>query len=147
MNVFIGADHRGFELKGKIKNWLKAEGYLVVDCGNQQLDPKDDFPDFVFAVAEKVQSSPENRGIVICGSGVGVNIAANKVSGIRASTVFNPDGARHARQHDNLNLLGIASDYTSEKEAIEMIAVFLSEKFKPEERFLRRLKKIEEYEQ
>ncbi len=147
--VFIGADHRGFKLKEQIKNWLETEDCQVVDCGNTVYDPEDDFPDFAFAVAEQVKAHDDRptsaRGIVICGSGVGVNIAANKVDGIRASTAVNTDEVRHARQHDDLNVLAISADYTSLAEVQEMIEIFLTTSFEPAERFLRRLRKIRNY--
>lgn len=146
MKVFLGADHRGFKLKEKLKVWLQAEGHLVTDLGNTQYEKTDDFPDFALAAAQKVQTNPDSRGIVICGSGVGVNIAANKVKGIRASTGINADEVRHARQHDNLNVLAISADYSSLEQAQEMIEVFLNTPFKSEARFQRRLDKISTYE-
>lgn len=146
MKVFLGADHRGFKLKEKLKVWLQAEGHLVTDLGNTQYEKTDDFPDFSLAVAQKVQADPDSRGIVICGSGVGVNIAANKVKGIRASTGINADEVRHARQHDNLNVLAISADYSILEQVQEMIEVFLNTPFKSEARFQRRLDKISTYE-
>lgn len=149
LSIFLGADHRGFKLKEQLKTWLKAESYQVVDCGNTVYDPDDDFPDFAFAVAEQVadHTTPDKtvKGIIICGSGVGVNIAANKVNGIRASTAVNLDEVKHARQHDDLNVLAISADYTSFQEAQEMIEIFLTTPFEAEERFLRRLRKIKNY--
>ena len=146
MKIFIGADHRGFELKEHLKVWLDEEGHQVIDCGNTKYDPKDDFPDFSLAVAQKVQQDPESRGVVVCGSGVGVNIAANKVKGIRASTGINAAEVRHARKHDDLNVLAISSEYSSFQQAQEMIVAFLTTPFGSEERFIRRLAKIREYE-
>lgn len=147
--IFIGADHRGFKLKEQLKSWLKEENYQLVDCGNTVYDSEDDFPDFAFAVAEQVRAQTDQsvlaKGIVICGSGVGVNIAANKVAGIRASTAVNADEVRHARQHDDLNILAISADYTSLDEAQKMIKIFLTTPFEPAERFLRRLRKIRNY--
>ena len=146
MRIFIGADHRGFELKEHLKIWLQEEGYEVVDCGNDHYDPEDDFPDFSLAVAQKVQQDSSSRGIVVCGSGVGVNIAANKVKGIRASTGINVDEVRHARKHDDLNVLAISAEYSSFEQAQEMIIIFLTTPFQTEERFIRRLDKIKAYE-
>jgi len=146
MKIFIGAAHRGFELKEHLKVWLEEEGHQVVDCGNSKYDPEDDYPDFSLAVAKKVQQDSESKGIVICGSGVGANIAANKVKGIRASVGFNTDEIRHAREHDDLNVLSISSEYSSFPEAQEMIVAFLTTPFGSEERFIRRLDKIREYE-
>ncbi len=144
--IYIGADHRGFELKEQLKHWLKQEQYNVDDCGNTEYDLTDDFTDFSFAVAKKVQQNLDSRGIVICGSGAGVNIAANKVKGIRASTGINVDEVRHARKHDDLNVLAISADYSDFNQAQEMIAAFLTTPFDPQERYLRRLDKIKNYE-
>lgn len=146
MKLFIGAAHRGFELKEHLEVWLKEEGHEVVDCGNTKYDPEDDFPDFALAVAQKVQQDLNSRGIVICGSGAGVNIAANKVKGIRASTGINAAEVKHAREHDDLNVLAISSEHSSFQEAQEMIVAFLTTPFGSEERFIRRLAKIREYE-
>lgn len=146
MTIYIGADHRGFELKESLKKWLVGQGHDVVDCGNTVYDPKDDFVDFSIAVAQKVATDSQSRGIVVCGSGVGVNVAANKVKGVRASTGLNVDEVRHARKHDDLNVLALSSDYTSLEESQKMVSMFLSEPFVAEERFVRRLKKIEDYE-
>lgn len=146
MKLFIGADHRGFELKEHLKVWLEEEGYTVIDCGNTKYDPEDDFPDFAFAVAQKVQADPESRGVVICGSGAGVNIAANKVKGIRASTGINVDEVRSARKDDDLNILAISAQYSSFEVAQKMIVMFLTTPFGSEERYTRRLDKIRAYE-
>jgi len=146
MKIYIGADHRGFDLKEKIRKWLLEEGFDVRDCGNTVYDRKDDYTDFAFAVADEVAKSPDYRGIVICGSGVGVNIAANKIAGIRCSTVERTEEAHHGREHDNLNVLALSANYTSEDRAKELVRVFLVTAYGREERFIRRLKKIEERE-
>ncbi|MBU0579347.1 RpiB/LacA/LacB family sugar-phosphate isomerase [Patescibacteria group bacterium] len=146
MKIYLGADHRGFELKEQLRTWLQNQGFEVIDCGNAIYDPDDDFSDFAFKVAHRVSLNPDSRGIVICGSGVGVNIAANKVRGIRASTGINVDEVRHARKHDNLNVLAVSSDYCSLEVTQEMITAFITVQFEPKERFLRRLKKITDYE-
>lgn len=146
MKVFIGADHRGFELKNRLKTWLVSEGYNVTDCGNTAYEKDDDFPDFSFAVADNVAKTPESRGIVICGSGGGVVIAANKVRGIRCATGVIPAEVRHNRAHDNINVLALSADYLSEDEAIDLVRVFLNTSFLGDARLLRRLKKIEERE-
>ena len=146
MKLFIGADHRGFALKEKIKPWLFEKGYEVIDCGNRTYDKGDDYPDFSLAVATEVAKDSTNRGVVICGSGVGVTIAANKVKGIRASTALNSNEVSHAREREDLNVLALSSDYTNDEDVKKMILVFLETPFRQEERFLRRLKKIEERE-
>lgn len=148
--IFLGADHRGFELKEELKAWLQEEydeKYEIIDLGNDHYDPEDDFPDFALSVAEAVaRAGEEARGIVICGSGVGVNVAANKVRGIRASTGISPDEVRHGRKHDDLNALAISADYTSPDKAKEMIQIFLQTPFDAQDKYTRRLEKISKYE-
>ena len=89
VTIFIGADHRGYELKERLKQWLLSQQLIVVDCGNVRLDPGDDFPVFAHAVAQQVVANDDHRGILICGSGAGVVIAANKVPGARCSVGLN----------------------------------------------------------
>ena len=148
MKVFLGADHRGFELKEKLKEWLKDHGYAVEDLGAHELKPEDDYPDFAFAVAEKVAEDPVgNRGVLLCGSGAGMDIAANKVRGIRATVVWSRESAEHARSHDDVNAVSLAADWTSPEQAGEIVRAFLDTPFSGEERHVRRLKKIGEVEE
>lgn len=142
MKVYLGADHGGFVLKNKLIAWLTEQKYETVDCGNTKLDPTDDFPDFAFAVADRVAADPGGRGIVLCRSAGGVTIAANKVKGIRCVTGVNPVDVAHNRGHDDANVLAIAGDYTNEHEAKELVNTFLTTPFNGEERFVRRLNKI-----
>jgi len=146
MKLYLGADHRGFELKNSIAAWLKTQGHEVVDCGNAVLDPLDDYPDFAFAVAQNVAKDHGSRGIMFCGSGTGVTIAANKIDGIRAADAFSADEVRHSRKHDDMNVLAIAADYTSSEEAKTYITIFLSEPFSPQEKYIRRIQKITDME-
>lgn len=146
MRIFLGADHRGFELKKTLSKWLTEEGYQVTDCGNADYNPEDDFPDYAFAVAQQVAQNPGSLGIVMCGSGGGVTIAANKVKGIRASTGVNPEEVRHGREHNDANMLALSADYTTLQEAMDMVKVFLSAQFEPAERFVRRINKIQQFE-
>lgn len=146
MKLFIGADHRGYPLKETLKLWLVSQGYEVVDCGNDHLDPEDDFPDFSFAVADAVAGDPESRGIVICGSGAGVVIAANKVAGIRAALAQSPEEATRNRQHDDVNVLGLAADWMDEAKAKKIVTAFLTTPFDGGEKYVRRIKKIAERE-
>lgn len=148
MKIFLGADHRGFDLKEKLKEWLKDHGYAVEDLGAYKLDPQDDYPDFAFAVAEKVaEPSGENRGILICGSGAGMDIAANKIRGIRATVSWSVESAEHMRAHDDVNVISIAADWTSPETAREIVRVFLDTPFSGGERHIRRLNKIKEIEE
>lgn len=142
MKIYIGADHRGLELKENLKPWLQEEKYDVVDCGNTKFDPLDDFPDFSFAVAEKVSEDPESLGIIICGSGGGVTIAANKVKGIRCATVAYADEVKHNRTNNDINMIALAADYTPFDTAREFVKIFLETKFSGEEKYIRRIKKI-----
>lgn len=142
MKIYIGADHRGYKLKEELKPWLTKEGYEVVDCGNTVLDPVDDYPDFSFAVADKVAGDPESFGIIICGSGGGATIVANKVAGIRATMGIHVAEVKHNRGHNNINMLSLGADHTTEFIAKKLITSFLTTVFTPEERFVRRLEKI-----
>lgn len=149
MHVIIGADHRGFKLKSELKDWLTGQGHEVEDVGPEAYDKRDDYPDFALKVAEKValrQAQGKRLGIVVCGSGVGMAVAANKVPGIRAGLVHDPAMARVAREHDDLNVLALGSDFISVDQAKEVVKTWLETKYSGEERHTRRIKKIEEYE-
>lgn len=143
MTIYIGADHRGFALKEYIKKYLSAEGRAVVDCGNSAHDESDDYPDFAKAVAERVANEAGAKGILLCGSGNGVAITANKVRGIRAAVAMTPEQARAARSDEDANVIGVAADYTEHDEARDIIEAFLSTPFLDAERHMRRIGKIE----
>ena len=148
MKVFLGADHRGFELKEKIKNYLSSLGYDIEDAGAFEYEKTDDYPDFARKVAERVASDPQNnRGVLICGSGVGVAIAANKVKGIRAGTAINAKQIKDSVDDEDTNVLAISADYIPEEEAKEIVKSFIDAKFSGEERHMRRINKIKEIEQ
>ena len=146
MKIFIGADHRGFVLKEQLKLWLTQQKLDVIDCGNAKLDPLDDFSDYSFAVADHVKANPESRGIIICGSGGGVTIAANKVKGIRCATVAYADEVKHNRTNNDINMMALAADYTSFDTAREFVKIFLETTFSGEEKYMRRIAKISNYE-
>jgi ribose 5-phosphate isomerase B len=148
MTIFIGADHRGFRLKEQLKEILKNDGYTVTDVGAAEYDGEDDYPDFGKAVAEQVAKAPEDsRGIVICGSGTGVDVVANKFPNVRSVLAMSPDHVNASRHDDNVNVLAIASDFINEMTAMTIMKVFLTTPFeKLEERYMRRLRKIEEIE-
>lgn len=146
MKIFIGADHRGFELKEFLKNKLKKNNYDVEDCGNLVYDLNDDYPDFAFKVGEKVSQDSESLGILICGSGAGVCFAVNKIKGIRASVIYDKKMAEMAKADDNLNVLCLASDFVDEERAWQIVDAFLKAQFKNEEKYLRRIKKVSDYE-
>jgi ribose 5-phosphate isomerase B len=142
MTIYIGADHRGFHLKEKITLLLRDEGHDVHDCGDTVYDAEDDFPDFTFSVADKVMTDAGSRGIVICGSGGGVTIAANKVKGIRCATAVHVSDVKHNRESNDINVLSLSADFTDFDEAKELVRAFLHTEFGGEERCVRRLNKI-----
>ena len=146
MKVYIGADHRGFALKEKMKIWLTDWEYEFSDLGAYELDTKDDFPLYAEKVGVLVGKEEGASGILLCGSGVGIDIAANKLDGVRAAVGKNPDQVRAGRNDDNMNILVIAADYTKEDEARQMLKAFLETKFAGKKRFVRRLAEIEKLE-
>ncbi|HXF44472.1 MAG TPA: RpiB/LacA/LacB family sugar-phosphate isomerase [Candidatus Paceibacterota bacterium] len=147
MVIYIGADHRGFKLKEHLKNFLKGKGYQVVDVGAATFEEDDDYPDFAEAVARKVSLDYENaRGILICASGVGVDVVANKFRNVRSSLVLTPDQAFDSRNDDNANVLSLAAEYVKPEEAQKIVTVWLETPFAAEERFRRRLDKISRLE-
>ena len=144
--IYIGADHRGFKLKEKIKKWLDEWGHDYQDVGAFEVDPNDDFPVYASKVAESI-TELEDRGIIICGSGVGVDEVANKFDGIRSGLAINREQIEAARNDDNINVLAIASDYIVEDDAREIVKTFLETEFSDEERFNRRLAEIGDIEE
>lgn len=144
--IFIGADHRGFELKEILYQRLKDEGYEITDLGNHLLDPSDDYVDFAQKVAEATSESPENKGIILCGSGAGVDIVANKIEGVRSALVFDIKRAVQAREHEDANVISLPADTLDTEVAYEIVRAFLHTPFSGEERHIRRIQKIEEIE-
>ena len=146
MKIYLGADHGGFDLKEKIKGWLTEWGYEFEDLGNTVFDPEDDYPDFAFKVAENVAKNPESRGIMACRSAAGMVIAANKIKRIRAVSAFDVASAKHSREHNDTNVLGLSGDWMDEATAQEILRVFLGTPFSGEKRHQRRIEKIKKYE-
>ncbi len=144
--IYSGADHRGYELKEKIKSWFLAWGYEYEDCGATEYNKDDDYPDFSIAVAIRVTADLDSKGILICGSGIGVAIAANKIKGIRAGTATSMEQVRASVSDENLNVLAISANYTDESQAEQIIKTFLETKFSDAERHVRRINKIKELE-
>ncbi len=144
MTIFIGADHRGFELKNKIVEYLQDKNIRVEDLGALQYEKADDASDFAFKVAQVVLQNPDYLGIVICGSGAAVNIAANRVKGVRCGIGFNADQVHHMKAWDHMNVLAIGADYFDLEKAKPLIDVFLETPYGTEERMLRRVKKLDE---
>ncbi|MDP3015165.1 MAG: RpiB/LacA/LacB family sugar-phosphate isomerase [bacterium] len=147
MLIYIGADHRGFELKETLKKSLKDQGYEVIDVGNEKYDENDDYPDFAKLVARAIGQDPWNRrGILICGSGVGVDVVANRFKGVRSALVNNPDQAYLSRHDDNANILSLAAEFLDEETAKQILKTWLTTPFSNEEHHRRRLEKIAQLE-
>jgi len=147
MVIYIGADHRGFELKERIKLFLSDKGYQVADLGNDHYDESDDYPDFAEAVAKKVSLNYENaRGVLVCGSGVGVDVVANKFPNVRSALVMNSDQAYDARNDDDANVISLAASYLKPEEAEKIVLTWVGTPFADEDKFRRRLGKIRNLE-
>ncbi len=144
--IYIGADHRGFELKQKLLAHLAAEGIAVRDLGNIHHDPEDDYVDYALKVAEQVKKDEGSKGILICGSGVGVDMVANKVSGIRSALVIDVARAIQSRQHEDINILSLPADIIDEERAHQIVMAYLTTDFSGEERHVRRLEKVKQVE-
>lgn len=142
MRLAVGADHAGFDLKGELKPWLGSLGHELTDLGAHHLDPDDDYPDFALSVALSVKDGKADRGIIICGSGVGACVTANKVIGIRACLCHDTYSSRQGVEHDDINIVCLGARIIGVDLAKEILAAFLGANFLPEARFQRRLDKI-----
>lgn len=142
MKIGLAADHGGFELKNTVHLFLKDKGYEVEDFGAFELDLQDDYPDFIIPLAEAVAAKKVDRGIAICGSGVGAAIAANKIAGVRAALINDHFSAHQGVEDDNMNLLCLGGRVTGFAAAEEYIVSFLNAEFSGLERHKRRLAKI-----
>lgn len=146
MKIAIGCDHGGYSLKQTIADELKKLGHTVVDCGAKSYDAADDYPDFARAVGQSIQRGEAERGVVICGSGVGAVIAANKMRGIRACLCHDTYSAHQGVEHDDMNVLCLGARIVGDELAKELVRAFVSAKYSGGERFARRLQKITEIE-
>lgn len=146
MKIYTGADHRGYLLKEKINSLIFEWGYTFTDVGAFIIDPFDDFTKYVSEVASLVANNKNAKGIVLCGSGVGADILANKFDGIRASIGKSAKQVKAGRSDDDMNILVLAADFTKEKEAKEMAKMFLETKFSGKIRYKKRLEDIEKIE-
>jgi ribose 5-phosphate isomerase B len=146
MNIHIGSDHAGLEFKNRIVEHLKASGHNVVDHGPHTYDPLDDYPVFCIPAAEGVVNDPGSLGIVLGGSGNGEQIAANKVKGIRAALIWSHETAVLAREHNNANVAAIGGRMHSEEFALELVDKFIATPFPGDERHVRRIKLVGQYE-
>jgi len=141
MRIAIGSDHAGFELKERIRRHLDELGFQVFDQGTHNTAPVD-YPDFAEAVALAVREGKADRGIVVCGSGVGASVAANKIPGVRAGLCHDTYSAHQGVEHDDINVLVLGGRVIGEALALELSSAFLKARFSGEERHQRRLDKI-----
>lgn len=147
--IYLGADHGGFSNKVALQAWLAEQGYAVEDCGAFQLDPQDDYPKFAAAVAEKVVTHSANGttageiGILLCRSGAGMVMAANRFPSIRAVAVMNVEQAAHARAHNDANVIALSGDWMDLELMKACISVFLQTPFSGDERHQRRLRQLD----
>ena len=142
MKIVIGSDHAGFQLKEQIKQTLTKQGVDLLDVGAHEYDKQDDYPDFASAVGQVVASGEAEKGVLICGSGVGASIAANKIKGVRACLCHDIYSAVQGVEHDDMNVLCLGGQIVGTALAHKLVVGFLSAKFQPEERFQRRLDKV-----
>jgi ribose 5-phosphate isomerase B len=142
MKVIIGSDHGGFALKQELTETLRLAGHDVADAGAHRYDQADDYPDFSLAVARAVARGDAERGIILCGSGVGASVAANKVKGIRAGLCHDTYSARQGVEHDDMNVLCLGARIVGVALAADLVAAFMGARFTGEERHLRRLNKV-----
>lgn len=146
MKIAVGADHAGLPLKEVIITRIEALAHTSVDLGAHDFDPDDDYPDFALAVATEVAEGRADRGVVLCGSGVGASIVANKIRGVRAGVCHDTYSARQGVEHDDMNILCIGSRIIGSAVADSVVAAFVTAAFTGEERHARRLEKVKAIE-
>ena len=148
MKIYIGSDHAGFEMKRELISFLKDSGHSVLDCGPREYNHDDDYPDYVSIVAEKVSQDGESKGIVIGSSGQGEAIVANRFPNVRCALFYG--GPKHiltlSREHNDANVLSLGSNFLTIQEAKQAVELWLHTEFSGEERHIRRIKKIEKYD-
>ena len=146
MNIAVGCDHGGFSLKQTVSDELKKLGHAAVDCGALSFDAADDYPDFARAVGAAIQRGDAQRGIVICGSGIGASVAATKMRGIRAAVCHDTYSAHQGVEHDDMNVLCLGARIVGDEVVKELVRAFVAAKFSGEARHRRRLNKVLEIE-
>ena len=144
--IYLGGDHAGFSIKENMKRFLEEKGIDYQDLGPYKYNEKDDYPDYAFKVGEKVAKNKNSRGILICGSGLGGSVAANKVKGIRAVSAYDEYSARMSRIDGDSNVLGLSGKHISFPKIKSIVSVWLSTKFSKAIRHKRRITKISKYE-
>ncbi|HXY40476.1 MAG TPA: ribose 5-phosphate isomerase B, partial [Vicinamibacteria bacterium] len=142
MRLVVGSDHAGFALKEEVAEALRRGGHQVLDIGAHTVEPADDYPDFAAAVGRAVTDGRAERGVLICGSGVGASVAANKLHGVRAAVCHDTYSAHQGVEHDDMNVLVLGGRVVGSELARELVRAFLNARFTGEERHLRRLAKM-----
>ena len=146
MKVSIGADHGGFQLKNELIKFISKNGYDVIDKGAYTFNPNDDYPDFAELVAKSVQNGESEKGIILCGSGVGASIAASKFKNVRSAVCHDTYSASQGVEHDDMNVICLGARIIGSTLAEKITINFLKSKFIAESRFLRRLEKVQKIE-
>ena len=146
MRIAIGADHGGFPLNERVIEELRAAGHEITDFGTHDGSRSDDYPDYALKVGHAIQSGAAEIGVLICGSGVGASVAANKLTGIRAALCGDTYSAHQSREHDDCNVLCLGARVTGAELASEIVRAFVGARFTGEERHRRRLAKVAEME-
>lgn len=146
MKIYIGTDHKGYQMRNALVEHLKNAGYEIADEGDREIDPNDDFPVFAARVVNAMRSSEDTdpRGILLCGSGQGMCMTANRFKGIRAALLYDKESARSSRNDDDSNIACIPAKMLQTKEAIEVIDTWLRTPFAGSARFVRRIKEMDE---
>ncbi|HUC78855.1 MAG TPA: RpiB/LacA/LacB family sugar-phosphate isomerase [Candidatus Saccharimonadales bacterium] len=146
MKIYLGADHNGFYFKQKIEDFLSKNNYLIDDLGDKKLDPQDDYPIFARKVVNNVLSSPDldPRGILLCGSGQGMMIAANRVKGIRACLGWSEQAAKDSRNDEDSNILCLPASVLNTKQSLDIIKQWLDTPFSNAPRHIRRMRELDE---
>ncbi len=142
MHVYIGSDHGGFKLKEVLKNWMESEGLEFTDLGCFS-EESVDYPEIAHEVCEKVNSDPASRGVLVCGTGLGMSMVANKFKGVRAAMCTNEFMAQMAREHNNAQVICMGGRVSDEETSRKMLSMFLKTDFSGEDRHKRRISKIE----
>ena len=146
MIVAVATDHGGFPLKEALLEVIRAGGHEVLDLGAYSADPVDDYPDFARAIGEAIQQGQAHRGVLMCGSGVGASVAANKMIGVRAGLTHDTYSAHQGVEHDNMNVMCLGARVIGPEMMAELVRAFLSAEFSGEARHVRRLAKVDAIE-
>ncbi|HSX00956.1 MAG TPA: RpiB/LacA/LacB family sugar-phosphate isomerase [Candidatus Saccharimonas sp.] len=146
MRIFLGADHAGYELKNQLREHLQHGGHEPVDLGAKTLQDDDDYPRYAYSVASRLLGEEDGTalGVLVCGSGQGMSMAANRVNGVRAALAWDAASARAAREDDNANVLVLPARFVDAKQAVAMVDAWLDATFKADPKYQRRLDELEQ---